>query len=194
MVRGLSTNYITPQPGQPTNDSKTLLLLGGFDFQAEGVLRYSFLAGLEVRSFAAAQFGTTASPSVASSIVWTPTGLTTITGALSRVIESPQTPGLSGYILTQGRVVVDHELRRNVFLEGRGSAQFAQYLPNGTQTSFTLGGGVTWLLNRHVRLSADYDLTKQSAISNSTGTANQITFVTGQYTQNLAMITLHLAL
>ena len=194
VARALAANYINPQPGFPSNDYNSFAILGGFDYQAEGVLRYRLLAGLEVRSFAAPQVGTSTSPSIEGSVVWTPTGLTTLTGFLSRRIEPPQTFGLNGYVLTQSRIVIDHEYMRNVFLQARASAQLAQYLPRGSQTNFTVGAGVSWLLNRRLRLSLDYDFTRQSAISNGGGTTGRVLLVSGQYVQSLATLTLHVAL
>ena len=58
--------------------------------------------------------------------------------------------------------MVDHEYLRNVLLHGFVAVQRADFLQGGGQSSgFSLGGGVTWLVNRNVRLSATYDFTDQ---------------------------------
>jgi hypothetical protein len=128
------------------------------------------------------------------SFIWTPTGLTTLTGSLYRLIQAPQSAGTNGFVLTSVRLVVHHELRRNILLQGRGSAQVAQYLQGGTQNNFTIGGGISWLLSRYVRLSLDYDAIKQSGASGFSTPTNPNTVTLGQYSQSLVALTLHVGL
>ena len=68
-------------------------------------------------------------------------------------------------------------------------------LQAGTQSNLSVGGGVTWLLNRDVRLSLEEDYTQQFATdgvtSNNTNFTN--TTATGQYSQNIFAITLRVA-
>jgi hypothetical protein len=193
-VRAVSSDFINPQPGQPSNDSTSFLLLGGIDFQPQGVWRYRLLIGLESRIFAFSQFKTHTAPIIEGSVIWTPSGVTTVTGVISRAIEDPQSAGTHGYDLTQARVVVDREVTRNLFLQARGGIQFAQYLQAGTQTNLTIGGGATWLLNRSMRLSLDYDFTAQTGASHPETVSNLGTLTSGQYNRSFLALTLHLAL
>jgi len=194
VLRGIDSSYLTAQLGQPRNDSQSVLLLGGIDYQPEGVWRYRLLAGVEIRKFSASQFPTRGAPDVEASVIWTPTSLTTAHLTLSSAIEAPQTGESSGYILSQGRLVVDHELKRNVFLQGRGGIQQAQYLQAGTQTQFSGGAGASWLLNRAMRLSLDYDFTTITAGRGSAAPVGLGSQTTGEYTQSLIALSLHLAL
>jgi hypothetical protein len=194
VVRGIDNAYSKSQPGFPSNDSTNLLLLAGLDYQSEGVWRYRVLAGVEVTAFAAAQYPTNTSPIIQGSAIWTPTGVTTVTGTLTRQIQAPQSAGTNGFVLTSAHLVIDHELRRNILLQGRGGIQYAQYLAEGTQTNFTAGAGVTWLLNRNLRLSLDYDITQQSGNSGVSNPLNPDTFTSGNYSQSLVALTLHVAL
>jgi hypothetical protein len=67
--------------------------------------------------------------------------------------------------------------------------QRADFLQGGTQqTSYSLGAGATWLVNRRVQLSATYDYTAQ----NGSGTAGLP--ISGDYTRGLALLTLRLGL
>jgi hypothetical protein len=196
VVRGIVSNFTNPQAGQPSNNSRSFEILGGIDHQADAVWRYRALVGVEVRTFEAAQFPSHTAPVIEASVIWTPTGLTTVTGTLSREIEDPQSAGTNGYVLTSARGVVDHELKRNILLQVRGGVQNAVYLQTGggTQTSLSFGAGVTWLINRNVRLSLDYDFTNLLGSSN-TSTASVPGSVTGSpFTQSIAMLTLHVAL
>jgi hypothetical protein len=196
VARGDDTNYINPTPGQPSNNSTSVQVLAGIDYEAKSVWRYSLLVGIEQRFFAASQYGSDTGPIVSANVVYTPTGVLTLTGDLTRIFENPETGGTDGDALTQGDLVVDYELLRNVLLEGRAGVEYADYLQGGTQTSETLGGGITWFLNRHMRLSLNDNFTNQNSPGGTVGTLNStnVTNLSGAYTQNVLMLTLHLGL
>ncbi len=196
VAQGGQTNYINPQPGQPSNNTTNVLVLAGLDYQAKSVWRYSLLVGVESTHFAASEYGSNTSPIISADVVYTPTGVLTVTGSLTRLFEDTDTAGTNGYVLTQGNLVFDYELLRNVMLEGRTGFQYADYVQGGAQTSETVGGGVTWRVNRHVRLSLNDDYTNQSAPGGTVGTLNSInaTNLSGAYTQNIVLLTLHLGL
>ena len=195
-LRGTTSHYINRQPGQPSNNSTSAIALAGVDYQAKGPWRFRLLAGGEVRTFAASQYATRVAPTVEGSVIWTPTGLTTLTGLLSRTINDPQSSDTNGYVLTSARLRVDHELRRNVLLQGHAGLQVAQFLQGGgNQNSVNFGFGATWLLNRNVRLSVDYDYTKQSGGGTLAATSiNAISVRSGKFTDNLIGVTIHFAL
>jgi len=208
VLQGINSHYLRPQRGLTSNNSKSALLLAGIDYQASGLWRYRVLGGVEVRQFEASQYGTRAAPILEASVIYTPTGLTTVTGSARREIEDPQSDGVAGYTFTNVGLVVDHELQRNILLQGRANFQAAQFLQgNGTTTSYTLGAGVSWLVNRRVRLSADYDATQQSGSNNAviaisqqgstlgtTQTAQANAITTGNYSRNVVLLGFHLAL
>lgn len=197
VVQGVDSHYTQPQAGLPTFNSWSALVLGGLDYVADGPWRYRVLFGVESRFFASRSFPDRTAPIFAAEAIYTPTGLTTLTASLSRTIEDPSAEGTAGYIFTSARLVVDHELLRNVLLQGRAGYEIAQYLQGGgSQNAFTVGGGVTWLLNRNLRLSLDYDFTDQTGGNPSTfdGVPNATTVNNGPFTRNLAMLTLRFAL
>lgn len=194
VVRGIDSTYINPQPGVPSNDSRNFLLLTGLDYQAKGVWRYRLLAGVEMSTFSAAQYTTNTSPTVQASVIWTPTGTITLTGSLTRSVQAPQSAGTNGFVLTSANLVGDYEFRRNILVQARGGLQYAQYLQGGAQTNFTVGAGVSWLLNRNLRLSLDYDTTEQTGTTNFSTPLNPNTLISGHYNQSLLALTLHVAL
>ena len=215
VLQGINSHYIRPQAGQASNDSKSFLALAGLDYQATGLWRYRLLAGVEVRDFTSSLYGTRTAPIAEANVIYTPTGLTTLTGYVRRQIEDVQSEGTAGYTFTTAGVVVDHELKRNILLQGRGNFQAAEYFQStGTTTSYTLGGGVNWLVNRRLRLSADYDFTQQSGPGNAAVVGTQVvntplspsqqvitpvgqllnTLTTGSYNRNVLLFGVHLAL
>src|SRR5262249_59855383 len=113
--------------------------------------------GGEVREFQSPTFPTHTAPIAEGQVIWQPTELTTVTGALSRLIEDPQSAGTNGYVLTTAHMAVDHELRRDIILHGAIGAQYAQFLQGSAQTNLTTDISAAWLINRNMRLSISYD-------------------------------------
>jgi hypothetical protein len=203
VLQGIDSHYTEELSGQPTLDSRSVLALAGFDTDAARVWRYRLLAGVEYRSFAAAQFGARAAPIVEGSIIWTPSRMLTLTGTVTRSIEEPQSEGTDGYIYTQARLVADYELRRNILLQGRLGLQTADFLQGGgNYTYVSAGAGATWLLNRHIRISLNYDFVSQSGPLNHLGVVpledgelvGPVRLTGGTYTQSLIVARAHLAL
>jgi hypothetical protein len=196
VARGTGSNYINPQAGQPSNNSTSALVLAGIDYQAENLWRYSLLVGVEYTDFAASQYGSYTAPIISADVVYTPTGVLTVTGSATRSIEDTETTASDGFVLSQANIVVDYEFLRNVLLQGRTGFQYASYIQGGSQTDETVGGGVTWLINQYVRLSVNDDYTNQSSPGSSVGNINNegVTNISGAYTQNIFLLTLHLGL
>jgi hypothetical protein len=115
--------------------------------------------------------------------------MTTVTGTLTRSIEDAAQEGIAGYTYTSARLTLDHEYRRDVLLRLSAGAQSADFLQGGGRSNgFSLGAGVSWLLNRHMRLSADYNFTDQRSTSSPT------LQTTGSYTRSIGLLTLRFAL
>ena len=175
--------------GTPSPNSNTTLALVGLDYQATGPWRYRLLVGGEYRQYQSALFGSHAAPVLQADVIWTPTGLTSLTGTVRREIEDPESELTAGYTYTTVALTVDHELKRNVLLQGRTSYQAADYLNNaGGAQSYTAGGGVSWLLNRRLRLSLDGDFTRQNSTNGATvfSTSNLANLSSFSPTQQLA--------
>ena len=162
VLRGEAASYATPVAGQPSRDQDSLIALAGLDDQEDGPWRYQLLAGVERRSFRAAAFRAQTAPLVEAKAFYTPTGLTTLTASVSRAIADAASEGARSTAYTDLRLVIDHEYLRDVLLQGRAGFAAATDAGLGTQVSGTVGAGITWLLNRHMRLSLDYDHTAQS--------------------------------
>ncbi len=196
VLRGAVSDFTQPQEGVPSNNSQGIEFLAGIDYQGEGVWRYRLLAGVERRAYQASEYASQTAPVTEAGVIWTPTGLTTVTGNLSREIDDPASADTIGFVVTRASLVVDHELLPNVFLQARVNDAFVQYILSGgqSQNSVGAGAGVTWLLNPNVRLALNYDYTQQSAISGAGSTAQSNPFVTGAFEQHLMMLTLHLSL
>jgi hypothetical protein len=189
VTRALDVHYVAPQAGTPTRDSTGYQVLVGLADDGDAVWRYRVLLGWEVRTFRAPQYSMHQAPIAEAAVIWSPSGLTTVTATLARGIEDAAQEGIAGYTYTAARVVVDHEYLRNVLLKGYAGAQYDDYLQGGGHDSrFSLGGGVTWLLNHNLRLSATYDFTDQR------GTTSPTLLTTGNYTRSMGLLTLRVGM
>ncbi len=163
VIEGIDSQYTDEPAYQPTDSSRSALVLGGIDYGEDGLWRYRVLLGVETRDFAAPQYASHTAPIVEANVVWTPTGMTTVSATLSRTIEDPAAAGTGGYTDTRGRLVIDHEWWRNVLLQAHVGFETADYLQGGaTQRNVSLGTGIHWLLDRHWRLGLDYAFVAQS--------------------------------
>ncbi|MBV8771997.1 MAG: outer membrane beta-barrel protein [Deltaproteobacteria bacterium] len=197
VLQGIDSDFINNVANMPSLSSTSGLAMGGIDYQYDGLWRYQLLGGLEVRQFAAAQFKTRMAPIAKGTIIWTPTGLTTVTATLLRTIDSPTQEASSGFIYNTAELRVDHEYRRNLLLNGETGIGVAEYLQNGsTQTQFHGSAGITWLLNRNMRLTGQYTFTKQTGGGTSVGIGPPVvnTLLNGRYTQSLFLLTFHVGI
>ena len=185
---GYNTQYAFSQLGQASRDNVGLSVLGGLEYTANGVFRYRGLIGLEQRSYVSSLYATHATPVGQGEVIWTPTGLTTVTAGVSRAIEDAESEAGGGYVYTAARLTVDHEYKKNILLQADCGIQMAYFAQGGSQTIGNIGGGVTWLLNRRVRLAAAYDFTS-SNVSSAGATAPGNT-----YRRNLILLRLSLGL
>ena len=189
VTRALAVNYVAPEPGQPTRNSNGYQVLVGLSDDTDAVWRYRVLLGWEMRAFHASQYATYQSPIAEAEVIWSPSGMTDVTASLARGTEDAAQEGIVGYTYTRARVVLDHECLRNVLLQASASVQYDNYLQGGGHDSrLAIGAGVTWLINRHLRLSATYDFTDQH------GTASSTLQTTGNYTRSVALLTLRVGM
>ena len=120
-------------------------------------------------------------------MIWNPSGMTTVTGSLTRSIEDAAQEGIAGYTYTSARLRLDHEYQRNVLLRFPPACSTPITCRAAASRIIPLGAGVTWLLNRHLRLSATYDFTDQRG-------SNPTLQTTGSYTRSIGLLTLRVGM
>jgi hypothetical protein len=195
VLNGFDSDYTgAPLAGQPKRDSTGFDALAGLDYFWSGALRFRVLGGYEVREFSSSAFKTQSAPVAQASVIWTPTGLTTVTATATRAIEDSSDEFTVGYTLSTARIAVDHELYRNVILEATGGVQNADYAQNfGNQTIYTAGASATWLINRNLHLIGSYGFARSTATGQIAG-ATTAALSGGKYTQDIYLLSLHVAL
>ena len=190
IIRGAQAQY-TPSFNGLRDDYADVSGFIGLDYDTADIFRYRVLVGLEHRSFRAAGFAAATIPTAELDLVWTPTRLTTITTTFSRQIVDPSSPDVGNEVFTDGRLQIDHELRRQIILEAFVDAGTATYGASPTtatsgqpsdQSQATIGASIIWNLNRHLRSTLSYNhlnnsydnkrLGQQSQFSNSMPNTN----------------------
>ena len=216
VLRDTQSDFDRSPPGQPRQNFNDVSALAGLGYDADGIIGFRLLGGYEERSFSSAAYRMIQAPILEAAISWTPTGLTTITGTAARYIEDSAAEATVGFTETALKLTLDHEYLRNVVFNAH-AAYFLDDYPSqsnaiggasnsnggGSQEYFTGGVGVTWRLNRHVRLGADYTFSTRHS---DNGTAVPLVAVSpssivqtgevfgGNYSENTIRLTLRLAL
>jgi hypothetical protein len=196
VVRDSRAEYTTAVSGVPIRTYNDASVLAGVDFLADAVLRYRVMAGYETRNFQSQQYQTIQAPIGEAAIIWTPTGLTTVSGIASRRIQDAASEATVGQTETSVQLRVDHEYLRNVILQARTGFFVDNYSQNqGTQSLFQAGASVTWLLNRNLRLSMSYDYTNRgTASSGAVGSVNPAQNIGTGYTEDRYLLQLRVGL
>ncbi len=189
VVRDANADYANSTPGVAKPNFNDVSVLGGIDYDADGIWRFRLLAGYESRDFNSRQYKTISAPIVEAAVIWTPTELTTVTGSATRHIQDSSDDTTVGFTETALGLRVDHELLRNVLLQAHVRYDIDDYAQNqGSQSLVRVGAGATWLLNRNMRLEASAEHSTRT----SGGVIRQNGF--GGYDHNIFLVTLRLAL
>lgn len=192
VLRDASAFYTDRPPGTPRRDFDDVSALAGVAFDA-GAIRYRLLVGYQVRVFASAQYKTIQAPVVEAAAVWTPTGLTTVTGSVARRIQDSADETTAAFTGTGVQLAVDHEYLRNVLLRATAGVTLAEYgRGQGDQTLYAAGASATWLLDRNLRLGAGYNFfNRRSSGRGSLGLGQGFG---SSYTEHRALLQFRLAL
>jgi hypothetical protein len=151
-----------------------------------GVTYLDGFVGYLDQSYAAAQFGKISGIDFGARVVWNVTQLSSLSFGVSRTVEDINEAVLEGitnspgFLETTAVASIDHELLRNVLLNGTVSYTHNAF-QNITRVDNIYAGtvGAKYLLNRHLYLGGSYSYQRY----NSTGQGAQTPF-----TQNIFLL------
>lgn len=154
----------------------------GLAMDFSGVTFGEFGVGYMSRSYDDGRFGTVSGLTANAAVTWNVTPITTFKLSGQRSIEETITFASPGFIGTSGTFSVDHELLRNLLLNGFVRVSKNDYQDVGRNDTIVGGGaGATYLLNRYANIAVSYTHTNQDSSENILN-----------YTQNLALVRLTL--
>ncbi len=188
IVRAFGQDYTHTPPGVPTANSLGNQMLAGLDYDDDAIWHWRLLIGGETRSFQSPLYARQNNMIADAAVSWMPTGLTTLNATMTRESTDAEQEGVSGLMLTTARLTIDHEYLRDLLLHASVGLQRADFFQGGYQSGTVAGLGMTWVLNRSVRLSATYDQTDLH------GTNNPAYGLIGGYSRGIGLITLRLGL
>jgi hypothetical protein len=173
--------------GAPIRTSHGFRVDAGIHVALTGVTYAEFFAGYLEQDYQAASLGTVSGPDIGANVVWNATQLTSLTLKAERTIEDASatvvgSTAAPGYFHSTAGLRVDHELLRNLLVDGQLAYANDDFQGiNRTDDNYLAGAGAKYLLTRHFYLGADYTLEHRE----SAGTA-----ATNPYTRNIFMIRL----
>lgn len=155
---------------------------GGVAMDFGGVTFGEIGLGYMSRDYDDARFGTVSGVTANAQVTWNVTTLTSVKLSAQRSIEETISFDSPGFIGTIGTFTVDHELLRNLLLNGFVNVSRNEY-QNITRKDTIVGGGAgaTYLLNRWANVSVKFTHANQDS--------NESTL---NYTQNLGLVRLTL--
>lgn len=176
--------------GTPTLDSTGYRVDVGARIDLTGLTYVDAFVGYLNQDYRVASFGSIGGIDFGAKVVWNASQLTSVSFATGRTVEDINNAVLigtavtnsPGYLETSASVGVDHELLRNVLLNGT-LAYANDSFQNITRTdnTYSAGVGAKYLLNRYLYLGGTYTFQKVD----SSGQAAMIPF-----TRNIFMLRL----
>ena len=188
VLRGVGQDYTRTPPGQISPDSVSYQMLAGIDYDDDAVWHWRLLVGGETRRFTARAYKTQNNLIAEAGVGWSPSGMTTVNATVSRETDAAAQEGVSGLVYTGARLTIDHEYLRDLLLRASIGLQQADFFQGGHQSGTSAGVGVTWVLNRSLRLSFTYDQTDLHSPHGVTGVPS------GGYSRGLGLVTLRMSL
>lgn len=167
IVQNTTAWYSRGTVASPKRDFNDTSVLAGIDYDLNGILRVRALVGYENRSFASKTFKTIQAPIAELTLIYNPTGLTTVTGTLARRIQDSADETTAGVTSMSAQFKVDHELRRNIILTATGAVTRNDYTAGGRQTLYGGGLASTYLLNRYAAVTASYQAVARTSTNNT---------------------------
>lgn len=160
-------NYDDALDGNGFNrDSDGYSVSVGSDLDLSGVLYGNIFVGYESQEYDDAALKDVDGLMGGASLTWLPSQMTTVTGSITRSIEETTLNSASGIFSTEARLVVDHELLRNLLLQARLSVADDNFEGlDRNDDYFSTGIGATYMLNRHFYIMMDYDHSQRDSDS-----------------------------
>jgi len=129
---------------------------GGFTFDLTGITFLDVYAGY-LRQNYIAPLRDAMGPTGGAKLTWNVTPLTTVTGTAARGVAETILPGASSYLVTTAQLKVDHELLRNLILDGNIGYEMDNFQGvTRTDKLYSAGASAKYLINRHFSVNLAY--------------------------------------
>ncbi|HEX9771445.1 MAG TPA: outer membrane beta-barrel protein [Kiloniellales bacterium] len=159
-------------------DSNGYGVVVGMEVDFGGLIFGDFFAGFRHQDYDDPTLDSLNGVGAGADITWNVTGLTTITGSLLSDVRETTQAGASGRLVSTGQIGIDHELLRNLILGADVGATRDDYEGiNRTDWLYRAGIDATYLINRYLRVGADYDFVTRDADNANNDYTNHVFLV-----------------
>ena len=159
-------------------DSTGYTLAVGARYDITGILFADVYLGYREQSYDDARLPSVQGPAGGAKLTWNVTRLTTVTGLISREIQETILTGSSSYFATKAEARVDHELMRNLILNGSIGYENDDFEGISRNDNFVVFGvGAKYLINRNFALSGGYSFRTRSSDAAGADFDDHITFI-----------------
>ncbi|MGH3578605.1 MAG: outer membrane beta-barrel protein, partial [Mycobacterium sp.] len=135
-------------------------------------------AGYRRQDYVDPKLGSITGPTGGAKLTWNVTRLTTVTGSLTRDIQETVLTNSAGYFQTIGEVRVDHELLRNLLLNGSVGYEEDAFQGIGrTDDYYLTGAGAKYLIDHNFWLAGGYNFRNRSSNQTGSGFDEHIIFL-----------------
>lgn len=143
-------------------DSDGFEVVAGTAVDLTGLLTGDVFVGYMKQVYDDANLENISGPSAGISLTWNVTKLTTLKGNVSRTISDTTTANSPGSMTTIAGISAEHELRRNLILDGELKYTLADYesIARHDQT-YDVSAGADYLLNRNFFARIEYSFRKK---------------------------------
>lgn len=151
-------------------DSKGFRVTGGIAFELTRVLTGDIFAGYISRNYDDARFETINEPTFGAGLNWSPSELTTVRISADRTIQETVFQGYNGYVDTNAAVRIEHELTRQLTLNGGVRYAKNKYVRSVGSTSPRRSDDITgasvglrYAVNRMLYAAAGYEYSNRDS-------------------------------
>jgi hypothetical protein len=165
--------------GLVSRDSNGYSVRVGTDLYITGMVKADIYVGYIDRSYES-NLKDVDAVNYGGSIIWNPTGLTSLTAEVTRGVEETTFNDVSGDVQTSFSVGVDHLLRHNLFLSAKAGVSYSDYesrtVPRD-DTNYSAGIGLEYRPIDGLSLNADYRYSERdSSLQSADYDSNTIRF------------------
>jgi hypothetical protein len=159
-------------------DSTGFTLAVGARYDITGILFADVYLGYREQDYDDPRLPAAQGPAGGAKLTWNVTRLTTVTGLVTREIQETILAGSSSYFATKAEARVDHELLRNLILNGSLGYENDDFEGINRNDNFVvLGLGAKYLINRNFALSGGYSFRTRSSDAADVDFDEHITFL-----------------
>lgn len=146
----------------------------GIDLPFNGVLFGEIFAGHVTRDYDDSLLESIDLSAGGGALSWQPTGLTTVNVSIAQDVSESIVGISSGIFTTEGKLLVDHELLRNLLLSASLTTSRDDFIGIEREDDYTgFGVGAKYLMNRYLHVSLGYVFEDRD--SNTPGGGNNYT-------------------